>query len=71
MTSHSLDTRAVHAGRDDLVDLVDLGVHAVPIDLSTARAEAGISEQLLRLSVGVEDVEDLWVDLDEALACAT
>nr|CEL21156.1 Methionine gamma-lyase [Kibdelosporangium sp. MJ126-NF4]CTQ96278.1 Methionine gamma-lyase (EC 4.4.1.11) [Kibdelosporangium sp. MJ126-NF4] len=32
-----------------------------------ARADAGISEQLLRLSVGLEDVEDLWHDLDQAL----
>lgn len=27
----------------------------------------GVPENLLRLSVGVEDVEDLWTDLDEAL----
>ena len=26
-----------------------------------------VPEQLLRLSVGIEDVEDLWVDLDQAL----
>jgi cystathionine gamma-synthase len=26
-----------------------------------------VPETLLRLSVGVEDVEDLWSDLDEAL----
>lgn len=31
------------------------------------RAAAGVSEQLLRLSVGLEDVEDLWADLDQAL----
>jgi methionine-gamma-lyase len=31
------------------------------------RAEMGISEQLLRLSVGLEDAEDLWSDLDVAL----
>ncbi|ONI77324.1 cystathionine gamma-synthase [Actinosynnema sp. ALI-1.44] len=31
------------------------------------RADAGISEQLLRLSIGLEDVEDLWQDLDQAL----
>ncbi|CAM3392660.1 trans-sulfuration enzyme family protein [Stackebrandtia soli] len=30
--THSLSTRAVHAGRDDLLDL---GVHAPPLDLST------------------------------------
>ncbi|CAM4085556.1 PLP-dependent aspartate aminotransferase family protein [Kibdelosporangium persicum] len=31
------------------------------------RGDAGISDQLLRLSVGLEDVEDLWHDLDQAL----
>jgi methionine-gamma-lyase len=31
------------------------------------RAEAGVSERLLRLSVGLEDVEDLWTDLARAL----
>jgi methionine-gamma-lyase len=34
------------------------------------RASAGISEQLLRMSVGLEDVEDLWDDLDRALETA-
>ena len=28
---------------------------------------ASVPENLLRLSVGVEDVEDLWTDLDDAL----
>ncbi|HEY8431578.1 MAG TPA: aminotransferase class I/II-fold pyridoxal phosphate-dependent enzyme [Sandaracinaceae bacterium] len=32
------------------------------------RREAGIGEGLMRLSVGIEDVEDLWRDLDRALA---
>ncbi|MHA6765639.1 trans-sulfuration enzyme family protein [Streptacidiphilus sp. PAMC 29251] len=31
------------------------------------RVSAGISEQLLRLSVGLEDIEDLWEDLEQAL----
>jgi len=31
------------------------------------RVEIGIGEQLLRLSVGLESVEDLWADLDAAL----
>lgn len=35
-----------------------------------ARAELGISEGLLRLSVGIEDPEDLWSDLDHALVAA-
>jgi cystathionine beta-lyase/cystathionine gamma-synthase len=32
------------------------------------RARAGIPEGLVRLSVGIEDPEDLWADLDQALA---
>jgi cystathionine beta-lyase/cystathionine gamma-synthase len=34
------------------------------------RAKAGIPEGLVRLSVGIEDVEDLWADLDQALVRA-
>jgi O-succinylhomoserine sulfhydrylase len=33
-----------------------------------ARAELGIGDNLVRLSVGLEDVEDIWEDLDAALA---
>lgn len=32
-----------------------------------ARRAAGIADGLMRLSVGIEDVEDLWRDLDRAL----
>ncbi|MGH3325763.1 MAG: PLP-dependent transferase, partial [Streptomyces sp.] len=35
------------------------------------RHSAGISEQLLRMSVGLEDVEDLWCDLDRALTLSS
>lgn len=31
------------------------------------RRDSGVSDSLLRLSVGLEDVEDLWQDLDRAL----
>lgn len=31
------------------------------------RQGAGVSDGLLRMSVGLEDVEDLWTDLDNAL----
>ncbi len=36
----------------------------VPAD---ARRAAGIGDGLVRLSVGIEDVEDLLADLDDAL----
>jgi cystathionine gamma-lyase len=32
------------------------------------RAALGISDSLVRLSVGLEDAEDLWADLQQALA---
>ncbi|GAB4085316.1 PLP-dependent transferase [Myceligenerans cantabricum] len=32
-----------------------------------SREDAGIPDSLVRLSVGLEDVEDLWADLDQAL----
>lgn len=35
------------------------------------RAATGISESLLRISVGLEDPEDLWADLEQALEKAT
>lgn len=35
-----------------------------------ARAEMGVSEGLLRINVGLEDVEDLAEDLDQALTAA-
>ena len=34
------------------------------------RARAGIPEGLVRISAGIEDVEDLWADLDQAIARA-
>jgi len=36
----------------------------------TAKASTGISGSLLRLSVGLEDPEDLWADLEQALEAA-
>jgi cystathionine beta-lyase/cystathionine gamma-synthase len=38
---------------------------AVPIDVRTA---AGIEPGYVRISVGIEDVEDLWNDLNQALS---
>jgi len=40
--------------------------HATPTQ--EARAAAGISDGLLRLSVGIEDIDDLTHDFDQALA---
>ncbi|MER5872635.1 PLP-dependent transferase [Streptomyces sp. NPDC002044] len=35
------------------------------------RHSSGVSDRLLRMSVGLEDVDDLWADLDQALGAAS
>lgn len=62
-----LITPAVSLGSvDTLIQAPALLTHRVvePAD----RADSGVSDDLLRLSVGLEHVEDLWADLDQALA---
>jgi cystathionine gamma-lyase len=52
-------------GVESLVDHPGIMTHAsVPAE---RRAELGISDQLVRLSVGIEHVDDLLADLDQAL----
>ena len=53
-------------GVESLVDHPAIMTHAsVPAE---RRAELGISDQLIRLSVGIEDCDDLIADLEQALA---
>ena len=53
-------------GVESLITLPAVRTHAdVPIDV---RARLGISECLLRLSVGIEDADDIISDLKQALA---
>jgi cystathionine beta-lyase/cystathionine gamma-synthase len=60
-------THAVSLG-----DVRSLLVHPASTTHSTmpadARRQAGISDGLLRLSAGLESAEDLWLDLEGALA---
>ncbi len=52
-------------GVESLVDHPAIMTHAsVP---AAERAALGISDQLIRLSVGIEALEDLLADLDRAL----
>jgi cystathionine gamma-lyase len=52
-------------GVESLIEHPAIMTHAsIPPD---QRASLGISDALLRLSVGVEDVDDLIADLDQAL----
>jgi methionine-gamma-lyase len=51
--------------------LASLPAHTSHIQLGPeGREQAGIPEGLIRLSIGIEDVEDLWADLQRALAKA-
>lgn len=61
-----LMTSAVSLGSVDTLIQHPAGLthHVVAED---ARAETGITDGLLRISVGLEDVEDLWADLSGAL----
>lgn len=53
-------------GTESLVSIPALMTHAAMSPQS--RREAGIDDKLIRLSVGLEDGEDLWRDLSNALA---
>jgi methionine-gamma-lyase len=62
-----LITRAVSLGSvDTLIQAPALLTHRV-VDRED-RESSGVPEDLLRLSVGLESVEDLWEDLDQAMS---
>lgn len=52
---HHLYTRAIHVGREDLIDL---GVHAVPIDLSTTYPSRDMEAEAARLDILVTGARD-------------
>jgi len=53
-------------GVESLIEHPAIMTHAsIPPDI---RAELGISDSLIRLSVGIEDIDDLIGELDRALA---
>lgn len=62
-------TPAVSLGSVDSLIQHPAGLTHYVVD-PAAREAAGISPATLRISVGVEDVEDLWADLREALVRA-
>ena len=66
MSELRLITRAVSLGSTDTLIESPAGLthHIMEAD---QRAEAGIADGLLRLSVGLENPEDLWTDLARAL----
>ena len=53
-------------GVESLIEVPATSSHmAVPVDV---RIAAGIEPGYVRISVGIEDVEDLWNDLNQALS---
>ncbi len=69
MESLRLITRAVSLGSvDTLIQAPALLTHRV-VD-EDARHEAGIPDDLLRVSVGLESPDDLWADMEQALEMA-
>ena len=51
--------------------LASLPAHTSHVQLGVeGRAAAGIPEGLVRFSIGIEDADDVWADLDQALARA-
>lgn len=69
MASFRLVTPAVSLGSTDSLVQHPAGLTHRLVD-PEAREAAGITDGLLRLSVGLEDVDDLWADLVSALAAA-
>ncbi|MEU3462636.1 PLP-dependent transferase [Streptomyces sp. NPDC006733] len=64
-----LITPAVSLGSVDTLIQHPASISHRVVDERDRRA-AGVSDRLLRMSVGLEDVEDLWDDLDGALRAA-
>ncbi|MEO1039871.1 MAG: PLP-dependent transferase [Pseudomonadota bacterium] len=56
-------------GTESLANIPALMTHASMS--AEARQTAGVDDALIRLSVGLEDVEDLWSDLDAALSAGS
>jgi methionine-gamma-lyase len=61
-----LITPAVSLGSVDTLIQHPASISHRIVDVDDRRG-AGVSDRLLRLSVGLEDVEDLWADLEGAL----
>ena len=62
-----LFTRLVNIG--DTRSLITHSASTTHRQLSPAElAKAGVSEDMIRLSIGIENIDDLLADLDQALA---
>lgn len=75
-TMCSIEVAGGAAGADAVVAAVRLWVHSTSlggVESSLERRRRwptespAVDESLLRLSVGIEDIDDLWADLSDAL----
>ena len=64
------DARAVETSVRRIVNATSLGGVDTTIETRARWEGDRVPENLLRLSVGLEDAEELWADLDQALSCA-
>ncbi len=69
METVELITPAVSLGSTDTLIEHPAGLTHRVVD-AEAQASSGITPGLLRLSIGIEDVDDIWEDLDRAIAAA-
>ncbi len=69
LASLRLITPAVSLGSTDTLIQHPAGLTHRLVE-PAAKAEAGITDGLLRISVGLEDADDLWADLSRGLAAA-
>ena len=69
MASVKVMTAAVSLGSVDSLIQHPAGLTHRMVD-DKVKAATGITPGLLRLSVGIEDVEDLWDDLAQAMAAS-
>ncbi len=70
MEAVRLLTPAVSLGANDTLIEHPAGLTHRVVD-PRALASSGVTPGLLRVSVGIEDVDDLWADLDQAIELAT
>jgi O-acetylhomoserine (thiol)-lyase len=69
-----IDSLALHSHVANIGDARSLAIHPASTTHSQLTAEernsAGVTDDYVRLSVGIEDVEDIIADLEQALAKA-
>ena len=70
-----IESLQLHSHRANVGDAKSLAIHPATTTHSQLNEEqqaaGGITPELVRLAVGIENIEDIVADLDQALAKAT